>query len=195
MVRPKSSVWRARRGIILIAVAMLHAGLIAVLMMANAVRRSPEASYGPVQLVYIPSTPLPRVRADSGRPERLRADIALSLVSPMLTSAPPSAPSSGNGSHGLGVDWLAEAHRAVRAYEIRRDHPAQNELSGKSPSNDWWPQQGPHAGDQVKTETGDWIVWIDADCYKVASWHSAEAALDTGPPQIICPGKPDKSRP
>ena len=195
MVRPKSSVWRSRRAITPIAVAMVHVGLIVLLMTATAVRRNPDASYRPVELVYIPTPPLPRVRADSGRPQRLRADIALSMVSPMLTSAPPSAPSSGTGSHGLGVDWLAEAHRAVSAYEIRRDHPPENALSGKSPANDWWPQQGPHAGDQIKTEAGDWIVWIDADCYKVASWHSADSALDAGPAQIICPGKPGKSQP
>jgi hypothetical protein len=113
----------------------------------------------------------------------------------MLTSAPPSAPSSGTGSRGTGVDWTAEAHRAVRAYEIRRDHPPQDELSGRSPANDWWPQQGPHAGEQFKTETGDWIVWINADCYKVASWHSAASALDEAPPQIICPGHTDRSKP
>jgi hypothetical protein len=107
----------------------------------------------------------------------------------MLTSAPPSAPSSGTGSHGNGVDWLAEAHRAVRAYEIRRDHPEQNALSGSSPANDWWPQQGPHAGDQFKTDGGDWIVWITPDCYKVASWHASDQGIDPGPPQIICPGK------
>jgi hypothetical protein len=186
---PESSVWRAPRFITLIVVAIVHLGLIALLWMASAYRSIPESSYRPIELVYIPTPPLPRVRAESGRPERLRADIALLQVSPMLTSAPPAAPSSGTGSHGQGVDWLAEAHRAVSAYEIRRDHPAQNELSGKSPANDWWPQQGPHAGDQFKTEGGDWIVWISPECYEVASWHSSDPAPDSSPPQIICPGK------
>jgi hypothetical protein len=189
----ESSVWRTPRFIILIAVLMVHMGLIVLLMMVSAVRLRPAVNYRPVELVYIPAPPLPRVRAESGRPQRLRADIALSVVSPMLTSAPPSAPSSGTGSHGKGVDWAAEAHRAVRAYEIRRDHPAQSELSGKSPANDWWPQQGPHAGDQFKNEAGDWIVWINSDCYKVASWHSTDAATDASPPQIICPGNPGKT--
>jgi hypothetical protein len=180
---------------ILLAVVIVHVGLIALLMSATTVRGNSEAGYRPLELVYLPKQPLPRVRADSGRPQRLRADIALSMVSPLLDSKPPSAPSSGTSSRGQGVDWLAEAHRAVRAYEIRRDHPPQNALSGRSPANDWWPQQGPHAGDQVKTESGDWIVWINADCYKLASWHSTDSALDAGPPQIICPGHPDKSRP
>jgi len=189
MDMPESSVWRTPRFITLIAVVMMHVALIALLLMASAYRRIPASSYRPIELVYIPTTTLPRVRAESGRPQRLRADIALSPDSPALTSAPPSAPSSGTGSHGNGVDWLAEAHRAVRAYEIRRDHPEQSELSGKSPANDWWPQQGPHAGDRFKTEGGDWIVWISPDCYKVASWHSSDPGVDPGPPQIICPDK------
>jgi hypothetical protein len=193
MVRPKSSVWRAKRGLILISVAVVHVGLIALLLLATAASRVPQTSYRPLELVYIPTPSLPRVRADSGRPQRFRAAIALSTVSPTLTSAPPAAPSSGSGSHGQGVDWLAEAHRAVRAYEIRRDHPPQNALSGRSPANDWWPQQGPHAGDRFKTESGDWIVWINSDCYKVATWQSSDSALDAGPPQIICPGHSDES--
>jgi hypothetical protein len=185
----ESNSWRAPRFITLIAVAALHAGLIVLLLMASAVRSLPNAPFHPVELLYIPTLPPPPVRAESGRPRRLRADIALpppSPAEPVLTAAPPSAPSTGAGTRGVGVDWLAEAQRAIRAYEIRRDQPAENEMSGKSPANDWWPQQGPHAGDQYKTEGGDWIVWINSDCYKVASWHSVDPAFNASPPEIIC---------
>jgi hypothetical protein len=188
----ESSSWRARRFITLMVVAALHIGIGALLLMANAVRSVPRSSSRPVGLVYIPTLPPPPVRAESGRPQRLRADIALpplSAVAPVLSSAPTSAASSGAGNRGIGVDWLAEAHRAIRAYEIRRDQSGGNAMSGKSPANDWWPQQGPHAGDQFKTEAGDWIVWINADCYKVASWHSVDPAFNADPPQIVCPKK------
>jgi hypothetical protein len=185
----ESTSWRAPRVIALIAVAALHAALIALLLTAGAVLHVPDSSYQPIELVYIPAVPPPPVRAETGRPLRLHADIALIPVSPMTTSAPPASTSSGTGSRGRGVDWLAEAHRAVKAYEIRRDQPSESALSGKSPANDWWPQQGPHAGDSYKNEAGDWIVWIDADCYKVASWHSADPASNAGPPQIVCPKK------
>jgi hypothetical protein len=181
--------WRAPRFIALIAAAALHVALIALLLTAGAVVRVSDSSYRPVELVYIPALPPPPVRAETGRPLRLRADIALTPVSPMVTSAPPASTSSGVGNHGRGVDWLAEAHRAVKAYEIRRDQPSESALSGRSPANDWWPQQGPHAGDSYKNEAGDWIVWIDADCYKVASWHSVDPAANAGPPQIVCPKK------
>jgi hypothetical protein len=183
----ESSSWRAPRIITLIAVAALHGVLIALLLMASAVHSPKDSSYRSVELIYIPAVPPPPLRAESGRPQRLRADIALSPVSPVITSAPPLATSSGVGTRGLGIDWQAEAHRAIRAFEIRRDQPSENALSGKSPANDWWPQQGQHAGDQFKTESGDWIVWINADCYKVASWHSVDPAFNSSPPQIVCP--------
>ena len=189
-MRERSS-WRAPRWITLIVVIALHAGIIALLVMASAMLRVADSAYHPVELVYLPTVQAPPLRADSGRPQRLRADISLPAVSPVappvLTSASPGAPSAGTGSRGAGVDWLAEAHRAIRAYEIRRDQPSENPLSGKSPANDWWPQQGPHAGDQFKTEGGDWIVWINADCYKVASWHSVDPAFNASLPQIVCP--------
>ncbi len=168
--------------------AALHVALIVLLIMAGAVRRGAGA-YQPIELVYIPA-PLPaQVRAESGRPPRLRADIALAPVAPVITSAPSVSMSSGTGSRGLGVDWLAEAHRAVKAYEIRRDRPTENMLSGKSPANDWWPEHGPHAGDRYKNDAGDWIVWISAECYEVAGWHSVDPASYAGPAKVVCPKK------
>jgi hypothetical protein len=186
----ESSSCRASRMITLIAVTALHVGIVALLLMASSVRRMPDSTHSPLELVYIPTLSPPPVRAESGRPQRLLADLSLPPVSPVppvLLSASPGAPSAGVGSRGAGVDWLAEAHRAIRAYEIRRDQPSENALSGKSPANDWWPQQGPHAGDQFKTEAGDWIVWINAECYKVASWHSVDPALNDSLQQIVCP--------
>jgi len=180
---------RAPRFVILATVAALHAALIA-LILSTGVRLGISAqSAQPLELVYIPKVIPPSVRADTGRPPRMRTDIALAPVPPMIASSPASPSSSGSGSRGSGVDWLAEAHRAVKAYEIRRDQPSDHALSGKSPANDWWPQQGAHAGDEYKNEAGDWIVWIDADCYKVAGWHSADPASNAGPAQIICPKK------
>ena len=187
----KSNFWRAPRFITLIAVAALHLALITLLLTASAVLRVPDLSNQPVELVYIPPlTPLP-MRAESGRPQRLHTDIALSPPSPVFNSAAPGSTSTGAGSRGMGVDWQAEAHRAIKAYEIRREHPSESAMSGKAMANDWWPQQGPHAGDRYKTEAGDWIVWIDADCYKVAHWHSADPASDAAPPDIVCPNKSD----
>ena len=185
----ESNFWRAPRLITLIAVAALHLALITLLLLASAVLRGPDLPNHPVELIYIPSVPRLPLRAESGRPQRLHPDIALSPPSPVFNSAAPGSTATGTGSRGMGVDWQAEAHRAIKAYEIRREHPSESAVSGKAMANDWWPQQGPHAGDRYKTEAGDWIVWIDADCYKVASAHSANASA-AAPPDIVCPKKP-----
>jgi hypothetical protein len=191
----ESTFWRRPRFITLIAVAALHVALIMLLLLASGALRVPDSSYRPLELVFIPTlAPLP-VRADTGQPLRLHTDIALSPPSPLFNSAPPAAASTGAGNRGLGVDWQAEAHRAISAFEIRRDNPDENALSGKTPTYDWWPQQGPHAGDRYKTDTGDWIVWVDADCYKVASAHSSAGSSAAPPPGIVCPKKNPNAAP
>jgi hypothetical protein len=183
--------WRAPRFITMIAVAALHLLLIALILLASDESRAPNLPYRSVELIYIPSVRPPPVRAESGRPLRLHNDIALSPPLPVFDSTLPGSTSTGVGSRGSGVDWQAEAHRAIKAYEIRRDHPSDSAVSGKAIANDWWPQDGPHAGDSYKNEAGDWIVWIDADCYKVARWHSLDPASDAAPPDIVCPRKSD----
>jgi hypothetical protein len=188
----ESTFWRAPRFIALIAVAALHVALISLLWMAGTMLRVSDLPYVPIELIHIPSAhPLP-VRAEAGQPLRLRADIALSPPSPVFNSASPGSISTGAGSRGMGVDWQAEARRAIKAYEIRREHPSDSAVSGKTLADDWWPQQGPHAGERYKTEGGDWIVWIDANCYKVARWHSLDPGSDSAPPDIVCPKKSDQ---
>jgi hypothetical protein len=80
---------------------------------------------------------------------------------------------------------MAEAHRAVRAFEIRRDQSKNSALSVSSA----WDEQGSrehHAGDRSKTEGGDWIVWINSDCYQIASWRSGAPVSAAISPRTIC---------
>jgi hypothetical protein len=117
------------RFLTLVVVAVLHAALIALMLMTGVGHRILHVSSQPIELIYIPTLPPPPVRADSGRPRRLRPEVALSPAAPLIaSSAPPAVNSFGPASRGSGVDWLAEAHRAVKAYEIRRDHPSDNAL-------------------------------------------------------------------
>jgi hypothetical protein len=88
----------------------------------------------------------------------------------------------------LAVNWAAEARRAVEAYEIRRDRPPSNVIAGAS-RDEWWPPRGHRAGDRYKTENGDWIVWIDANCYQIASWHPGDPSIGVPPLRTICPGE------
>lgn len=141
----------------------------------------------PLQLVYIAPVIPPRVVADNNRPPRLASNLAVSLSPPVVNAATQMGTLSGTDGHGSGVNWIAEAHRAVRAFEIRSNQTHNSALSVSSALDERGFGEH-HAGDRSKTESGDWIVWINADCYKIASWHSG-VSTETQLPQTICRSK------
>jgi hypothetical protein len=184
----ESSVWEAPRFITLLVVLALHLALLAVLLMASRSSHILASADPPLELMFVPPTENPSVTAKTLRPRRVNAQLALSPVMPDLDSGRSAATSgSGLAGNGSAVNWAAEAHRAVKAFEIRRDHRPNHAESAAAPAwESWWPQTKHHAGDQYKTESGDWIVWINASCYQIASWHAGAPALNTAEPQTIC---------
>jgi hypothetical protein len=176
--------WGTQRSIILFAVVALHLAMLALLVTASRTRSVAASAARPIELMLFPPTKVPKVRAEHIRPERVSTDIAIALAPPALNSSPQSGPSSAPDGRGSAVNWAAEAHRAIRAFEIRRDRPPNSAISVSSPWDEWWPHEH-HAGDQFKTDSGDWIVWINANCYQIASWHSN--AMGASPPRTICP--------
>jgi len=136
--------------------------------------------------MLLPPVKAPKVRAESIRPQRLSTDITMALAPPLLNST--LQPGSGSAPEGRGaaVNWAAEARRALRAFEIRRDQPQSSAMSVSTSLDEWWPREH-RAGDRFKTDGGDWIVWINSDCYQIASGHSGGAALGAGTARTICP--------
>ena len=192
----ESSVWETRRVITLLAVFALHLALVALLVMAPSSRKILASADHPVELIFLPMAKVPTERTRVNRLQHLSAAKAISLAPPMLNSPSPSAPASvpngeGNGN-GSAINWVAEAHRALRAFEIRRDQPPTSATSASTLWDDWWPQQKHHAGDQFKTASGDWIVWINANCYQVAAWHPGAPVVSVSQPQTICPDEAAK---
>jgi len=61
-------------------------------------------------------------------------------------------------------------------------------VSGSPAEEHWWLPARHHPGDQFKTASGDWIVWINASCYQVAT-----SAATSGPvaaiPHTVCLGE------
>lgn len=165
-------------------VLALHLAILAMLVTASRTVRIIVSREHPIEVMLIPPAKIPKVRAENTRPERMSTNIAMALSPPVLNSSLQSGTSSAADGHGSAVNWAAEAHRALRAFEIRRDQLPSSAQSVSSRFDDWWPGQH-HAGDQFKTESGDWIVWINANCYQVASWHSN--AMGASPPRTICP--------
>jgi hypothetical protein len=184
MDEPKA--WGTSRSIILFVVLGLHLAMLALLVMASRTRTIGAATERSVEVMVLPPTKAPRVRAENIRPQRLSTNIAIGLAPPEFNSSSQSGPSSAPDGHGSAVNWAAEAHRAVRAFEIRRDHPPNSAVSVSSSWDEWWKRQH-HAGDQFKTDSGDWIVWVNANCYQVASWHANATVLNSSPPRTVCP--------
>jgi hypothetical protein len=174
---------RKSRPIIFLVVLALHLAVLALLVSASRTLSVGVPAAHSIEVLLIPPTKVPKVRAENTRPQRLSTNIAIALAPPVLNSSVQSGASSSPDGHGSAVNWAAEAHRALRAFEIRRDQPPSSAISVSS-LDDWWP--GEHrAGDQFKTDSGDWIVWINANCYQIASWHSN--AVGASPARTICP--------
>jgi hypothetical protein len=157
--------------------------------------RPDAAAAEPVQLMVLPSAIPQKIRADNVRVRRLEAGSPLSAALPLLdgNSFPPETPSpAGTRGGGSGVDWAAEARRALQAFEIRSHQPAGNTSVSRSSAAEqpWWPAHRP--GERVKTADGNWIVWIDSSCYQIAS--SSASPSGTGPaPSTICPKEPPRT--
>jgi hypothetical protein len=181
--------WGISRSAALAAVLAVHLAMLALLLAASRTQSVAASGDKAILLLQLPpATPRAKalkVHAEHIRPQPRATAMAIALAPLVLDSASRPGPSTEPDGHGAAVDWAAEAHRALRAFEIRRDQPPNSALSVSSPLEDWWRREH-HPGDQFKTESGDWIVWINANCYQVASWRSDAAALGMPPPPTRC---------
>ena len=144
-----------------------------------------ESRERPIELVFLTPPKPPKVPVERARSPRVSTNISVALAPPTLNSSFQTGPSSAPDGAGSAVNWMAEAHRAVRAFEIRRDQSKNSALSVSSA----WDERGSrehHAGDRSKTESGDWIVWINADCYQIASWRSGTPVSAAISPRTVC---------
>jgi len=186
----ESNRWGFRRYLTLIVVLSLHMALLALLIIGSRASMLLESTSPPIELMVISPATLPKIRAENS-PPRLRGDTGISIAAPTLDSYSMSPSASGSEGSGAGVNWAAEARRAVRAFDIRTHQPPIHDSLSSSPADDnWWPRTAHHAGEQYKIANGDWIVWINASCYQVASSGSQANTPDSTLPQTICPSKP-----
>jgi hypothetical protein len=187
----QSKVWGRSRYATLLVVLGLHVAMLAVLLGAPGPQSIAVSASEPVQLLFIPPPVMPKIRAENASPRRLRGNTSISVAPPVLNADSAMAPAgSGSEGNGAGVDWAAEARRALQAFEIRKHQPpSNNTVSRTAAEENWWPQAPHHAGDQFKTASGDWIIWLNENCYQLA--NSAANPTVPGampPPPIICRG-------
>jgi hypothetical protein len=148
------SKWDLSRSVILVVVLTLHLVMLALLATASRAGGPATLAEHAVELLYLPPDPIPKIRSENARPRHLSGGTAITVAAPALDSswlsAPSSSPSSGNGS---GIDWPAEARRAVQAFDIRNHRAPQDEPDSGGPAEEhWWPRH--HAGEQFKTAIG-----------------------------------------
>jgi hypothetical protein len=184
-----SNGWGLSRYVTVLVVVTLHLALFVALVMTSGTRGLPAPADHAVELLFLPPVNLPKVRSENARPRRLSGDTAITIAPPVPIESPsPSLsprPASSSDGGGSGVDWAAEARRALQAFEIRKNQPrGNNSISSKPGEDNWWPKTQHHAGERFKTANGDWIVWINASCYQLASSGPSAYAL---PPQTVCP--------
>jgi hypothetical protein len=175
---------KALRPTVLLIVLALHLAALALLLAGSRTLGVAGAEQS-IELVALPPVTPPKVQIENTRPQRWSTNIAASLAPPALNSSTQTGSGSAPDGQGPAINWAAEAHRAVQAFEIRR-HQTGNSALSVSSSLDASGSREHHAGDQMKTASGDWIVWISADCYQIATWHSDAPAVEAISPKITC---------
>jgi hypothetical protein len=173
------------RPTVLFIVIALHLATLALLLAHSRTLKIASAAEHPIELVFLAPVKPPKVRVENSLPQHWSTNIAVALAPPVLNSSSQTGPGSAPDGQGPAVNWAAEAHRAVRAFEIR-GHQTKNSALSVSSSLDVTGSSEHHAGDKLKTASGDWIVWISADCYQIASWHTDAPAFSEISPKIIC---------
>jgi hypothetical protein len=192
----ESSRWGLQRYLTLLGVLAVHVVLLAAIFVASRTEMVAQLIDDAVEVQFLPAPTLPKIRAENIRMRGANGNLASSTMPPMLDSAAPGAAASGSDSgSGSGVDWKAEARRAVRAYEIRTRQPPDSLLTGSPAEEHWWPRTRHYAGEQFKTPNGDWIVWIDTDCYQIASAGGNANVPGELLSPTICVSEPGKPRP
>ncbi len=171
----------------------LHFAVVALLLIQTRwPPGSPTAAAPALEVTLLPPLKVPTARADGAHLRRMKIDAGMSLAPPTVESSSQTAPAGGSRGGTPGINWAAEARRAVEAFEIRRDRQVTHASVGLSLWDGWLARQPHHAGDQMRTDSGDWIVWIDSNCYQVAHWHPG-APQNSDPPTTTCVGTDNAS--
>ena len=180
---------RVPRYLTALCVVAAHGVAIAVLFMVPVHRKLSGPAANSVQLLYVaPAHPpkMPIVAANLPRPG---SNLTVKVEPPELTALSlPAAPASGSAANGegSGVDWTAEARRALQAFEIRNHQSSASKSVSGRPEDDHWRPGAHYAGEKFKNADGDWIVWLNANCYEIASAASGAYARIAPLTEPIC---------
>jgi len=178
-----TDVWDSRRYGILLLVVTAHLAAIAALLMSVRLPFVSQGARQPLELLTLPAISLPTVRAQSAAQQRFEPPLMVSLAPAMIQMPADQGPEN----HGTGVDWSAEARRALQAYDIRNRQPPSSRSVSGTPWEESWQHWGRYAaGERMKTPGGDWIIWISANCYRIASSGPTREAANASLAGTVC---------
>jgi len=111
------------------------------------------------------------------------------LPSDALTEVVPLPASPTEGEATRDVDWGEEVHRAAEtAADDGSTFAGNDKPDSVSSRSSRFPAPRHHAGEQFILDTGDWVVWVNDDCYQVSEWAPRSAGWSgSSLPRTICP--------
>jgi hypothetical protein len=186
---------RFARYLVAAAVLATHLALIAGLMLPTN-GGAARTSVSSIQLLYLAPVYPPKVHTLMANLPRRGNNLAITIEPPVLESQsfPVSrAPGSLANGEGSGVDWAAEARRALQAFEIRSHQSSASKSVSGRPEDDHWRPGMHYAGEKFKTANGDWIVWLNANCYEIAGAGSGAYPRIAPLTEPVCQDSPPKA--
>jgi hypothetical protein len=186
-----SQAWGKSRYWAIVVVLAFHL-LTIVIVVSSRSRRVLTSTTSPIEILFLPPETAARIRPPPALPnhsKRTEAAISAAPSTPTITLAPLS-PSA--AYLGPPIDWAEEA-QTVAAAMAKSDSLQTHQGSDTTPSSQspFAPPPTHHAGEQFRTDTGEWIVFVTDNCYQVSSpIPPSPNAIDNGMGlQTYCLGK------
>ena len=185
---------RRARYITMLAVMALHAALVAMLVKFDGIRSAATLTSSAIQVRFLPPVAAPVIRP--GSPLELEGSFKeFNVAAPTLPSLTLVPMVSSEDDSSKSVDWAAEARIVAAASAMGVPHrafgshvpPGTVSSPGAGPS----PSPAHKAGDQYRTEDGDWAVFVTKNCYQISKSipNLFSSILRALPLQTYCLGK------
>jgi hypothetical protein len=190
----ESSAWDFSRYTILIVVLALHLALVALLARASRIGTPGASIEQSVEVLFLPPPILPKVRSENARLRRERrygnhGRSSRSGLTPAVNAIFLQGRTA-EAQGGLGGKRVAL--QSVR--DPQPSAPSNSSVSGGPAEEHWWPRGNHRVGEQYKTANGDWIVWINDNCYQIAVAGPSTMTPGAPEPQTICPAPSNAPR-
>jgi hypothetical protein len=150
-----------RRSTALIAVIVLHTGLVSLLVtLRTSTRRPPPSGFVSTFIALPPPSTAPSPRSQVPRTLELPR---VAPIEPLIEPPPQIAPL---GQPDRSIDWDQEAQRSAAAITEPGTYRQFGHTAKVEAATAHRPRH--EAGEQYRLATGEWVVWVSERCYIVS---------------------------